>query len=112
MRYTDKKPDENQYAYLRTTLQVFSLKVAGIREGLQWPIHVFGTVFLRDSLDHKRNTIFNRERDDCQILTQEVCHFFLLIHCLFCLTSYAALSTSHNSMHIYILVVALTIVSH
>lgn len=39
---------------------------------LQWPLHVFGKIALRDSVDHNRNMIFDRTRDNCQILTQEV----------------------------------------
>ncbi|GJM94383.1 hypothetical protein PR202_ga11023 [Eleusine coracana subsp. coracana] len=69
---TNKKPERRHNAFLCNSLQIFSLKVAGISEGLQWPLHVFGTAFLRDSADHNRNTIFNRGRDNCQIITQEV----------------------------------------
>ncbi|RLN33497.1 uncharacterized protein C2845_PM03G25910 [Panicum miliaceum] len=40
--------------------------------GLEWPLHVFGLVSVRDSIDSKRNLIFNiQERDDCQTLTEE-----------------------------------------
>jgi hypothetical protein len=76
MRFTDKKPEPHHGALPCDTLQIFSLKVAGIREGLQWPLHVFGTVFLRDSVDHNRNPIFDRSRDNCQIHTQAVCTIF------------------------------------
>lgn len=70
MRFTEKPPDSP--AYPRTTLQVFSIKVAGIEGGLQWPLHVFGKVALRDAVDHNRNMVFDRTRDNCQILTKEV----------------------------------------
>ncbi|RLM74323.1 hypothetical protein C2845_PM15G11050 [Panicum miliaceum] len=53
------------------TLQVFSVKVAELTGGLQWPLDVFGMVALRDLLDHNRNIIFKRERDSCQTLTDE-----------------------------------------
>ncbi|KAF8726872.1 hypothetical protein HU200_019352 [Digitaria exilis] len=53
------------------TLQIFSLKVAKIWGGLQWPLHVFGKVAVRDAVDHNRNMIFERPRESCQILTQE-----------------------------------------
>lgn len=72
MRFTDKKPEPYHSAHPRTTLQIFSLKVADIR-GLQWPLHVFGKVAVRDTVDHKRNMIFDRTRENCQILTSEVC---------------------------------------
>nr|XP_034603340.1 uncharacterized protein LOC117863643 isoform X2 [Setaria viridis] len=53
----------------RTT--VFSVKVEELTGGLQWPLNVFGMVALRDSLDHNRNVIFKRERDNCQTLADE-----------------------------------------
>ncbi|CAN6249358.1 unnamed protein product [Urochloa humidicola] len=71
MRFTDKPPEPWQ-AYPCPTLQVFSVKVGGLRGGLQWPLHVFGKVALRDSVDQNRNMVFDRTRDNCQILTKEV----------------------------------------
>uniref|UniRef100_K3YBT3 DUF6598 domain-containing protein n=1 Tax=Setaria italica TaxID=4555 RepID=K3YBT3_SETIT len=53
------------------TLQVFYVKVGGITGGLQWPLEVFGLVALRDSVDYNHNIIFERERDKCQILTDQ-----------------------------------------
>jgi hypothetical protein len=54
------------------TLQVFSVKVEGIKRGLlQWPIDVFGIVAVRDTIDFNRNVIFSRARDNCQTLTKE-----------------------------------------
>ncbi|CAN6235280.1 unnamed protein product [Urochloa humidicola] len=55
--------------FKRDTLQVFSVKVTELTGGLQWPLNVFGMLALRDSLDHNRNVIFKRERDNCQTLT-------------------------------------------
>ena len=55
-----------------STLQVFSVKVEEIIEGLKWPLEVFGMVALRDSIDLSRNIIFKRERHNCQILTDQV----------------------------------------
>ncbi|CAN6268150.1 unnamed protein product [Urochloa humidicola] len=52
--------------FRRDTLEVFSVKVAELTGGLQWLIDVFGMVALRDALDHNRNVIFKRERDNCQ----------------------------------------------
>ncbi|CAN6249440.1 unnamed protein product [Urochloa humidicola] len=71
MRFTDKPPGPWK-AYPRPTLQVFSVKVRELKGGLQWPLHVFGKVALRDSADHNRNMVFDRTRDNCQILTKEV----------------------------------------
>ncbi|XP_062199547.1 uncharacterized protein LOC133901999 [Phragmites australis] len=70
MRFTDN-PAPPYTAFRDETLQIFSVKVAGVRQGLQWPLHVFGTVALRDAVDRNRNIIFNRKRDNCQTLTQE-----------------------------------------
>ncbi|CAN6206939.1 unnamed protein product [Urochloa humidicola] len=68
MRFTHKKPT---HLAPTATLQIFSLKVAKIRGGLQWPLHVFGMVAVRDVADHNRNMIFLCPRESCQILTQE-----------------------------------------
>ncbi|KAL6841746.1 hypothetical protein ACP4OV_028258 [Aristida adscensionis] len=70
MRFT-YKPAPFPLANFGHTLQIFSVKVAGIRGGLQWPIDVFGLVAARDSVDQRRNIIFNRERENCQSLTEE-----------------------------------------
>ncbi|KAJ1271437.1 hypothetical protein BS78_06G128900, partial [Paspalum vaginatum] len=53
------------------TIQVFSIKISELQGGLRWPISVFGMVALRDQLDHNRNIIFKRERDNCQTLTDK-----------------------------------------
>jgi hypothetical protein len=60
------------------TLQVVSVKVASIEEGLHWPLQVFGMVSARDVLDRKRNIIFHRERDNCQTITEKVRISFVL----------------------------------
>ena len=73
MRYTDEKPPQDVYPV--RTLQVFSVKVAAIAEELGWPLDVFGIVAARDSLDHNRNIIFGRQRDNCQTIDSEVCIF-------------------------------------
>uniref|UniRef100_A0A0A8YSX9 DUF6598 domain-containing protein n=1 Tax=Arundo donax TaxID=35708 RepID=A0A0A8YSX9_ARUDO len=59
------------HAQVYDTLQIFSVRIKEIRQGLQWPLHVFGVIAARDSVDHNRNIIFKRERDNCQTLTQE-----------------------------------------
>ncbi|KAF7073881.1 hypothetical protein CFC21_078804 [Triticum aestivum] len=60
------------YAAPDCTLQIFYIRVTEIsKDGLQWPLHVHGLVAARDSVDHNRNFLFNRTRDDCQTLTQE-----------------------------------------
>ncbi|RLM99985.1 hypothetical protein C2845_PM06G34240 [Panicum miliaceum] len=72
MRFTYKKPDLYHSSTPTTTLQIFSIRVARIRGNLQWPLHVFGKVAVRDVADPNRNMIFDCPRGSCQILTQEV----------------------------------------
>uniref|UniRef100_A0ACD5V432 Uncharacterized protein n=1 Tax=Avena sativa TaxID=4498 RepID=A0ACD5V432_AVESA len=50
------------------TLQLFQVKISETK-GLMWPLQVYGFVAARDLLDYKRNIIFQRERDNCQIIT-------------------------------------------
>nr|ABA91055.1 expressed protein [Oryza sativa Japonica Group] len=79
MRYTHVPIPK--YADCNYGLQIFSVKVNQLllneeeeeeeEEGLHWPLHVYGLVATRDSLDPRRNLLFNRTRDNCQILTQQ-----------------------------------------
>uniref|UniRef100_R7W829 DUF6598 domain-containing protein n=1 Tax=Aegilops tauschii TaxID=37682 RepID=R7W829_AEGTA len=48
-----------------------SVKIAAIKECLRWPLQVFGLVAARDNLDHMRNIIFHRSRNNCQTITEE-----------------------------------------
>ncbi|CAL5071626.1 unnamed protein product [Urochloa decumbens] len=74
MRFTDKpEPGELPIA----TLQLFSMKLAATTGGFQLPIDVFGMVAMRDAIDHNRNIVFQRTRDDCQTLTIEDPYFIL-----------------------------------
>lgn len=70
MRFTDK-PAPSYGAFPMSALQVFSVRVEGIRRGLQWPLDVFGIIAVRDTVDLNRNIIFSRTRDNCQTLTKE-----------------------------------------
>ncbi|XP_044431895.1 uncharacterized protein [Triticum aestivum] len=69
MRYTYPAPDDSPKAM--ETLQIMSVKIAAIKEGLRWPLQVFGLVAARDNLDHMRNIIFHRSRNNCQTITEE-----------------------------------------
>ncbi|KAM0908464.1 hypothetical protein ACQ4PT_015437 [Festuca glaucescens] len=51
------------------TLQFFEVKISEI-SGLKWPLQVYGFVAARDSVDFKRNMIFERGRDNCQIISK------------------------------------------
>lgn len=78
MRFTDE-PALCYTAFPMGTLQIFSVKVAGIKRCLQWPLDVFGFVAVRDNIDRNRNIIFNRTRSSCQTLTEKVL-VFLIYH--------------------------------
>jgi hypothetical protein len=54
-------------------MEIFSIKLTHIEGGLEWPLHVYGFVAVRDSMDYKRNILFERSKDNCQVLTAEVC---------------------------------------
>lgn len=69
MRYTSGPIP--RHARPDCTMNIFHIRVADLEDGLQWPLHVHGLVAARDSADHNRNFLFNRTRDNCQILTQE-----------------------------------------
>uniref|UniRef100_A0A453L292 DUF6598 domain-containing protein n=1 Tax=Aegilops tauschii subsp. strangulata TaxID=200361 RepID=A0A453L292_AEGTS len=45
-----------------------------------WPLHVFGSVAVRDKVDHNRIMVFHRQRENCQTLTKKVCILSLLLH--------------------------------
>ncbi|KAF8725951.1 hypothetical protein HU200_020527 [Digitaria exilis] len=68
MRHTDG-PLLPTFLMPRDTMEVFFVKVARLAGGLQWPLDVYGDIALRDSLDHMRNYLFRRDRNNCQTLT-------------------------------------------
>lgn len=61
----------NPYARPQETLQIFSIKVGKIKKPLEWPLHVFGSVAVRDVVDHNRIMVFHRERENCQTLIKK-----------------------------------------
>ncbi|KAL6615895.1 hypothetical protein ACP70R_038165 [Stipagrostis hirtigluma subsp. patula] len=68
-RYTESGPPLGGTDY--EALEIFSLKVTEIKEGLEWPLRVFGLIAVRDSLDHKRNILFHHGKENCQTLIAE-----------------------------------------
>jgi hypothetical protein len=73
--YTPGCNRRNGAASTPVTLQIFSIKLAEIAGGLQWPLSVYGVIAVRDAVDYNRNFIFSCDRDDSQELTQNVCIF-------------------------------------
>jgi hypothetical protein len=57
-----------KYAIPDNGMQIFYVKVAQ-----NWPLHVYGLIATRDSIDPRRNLIVHRTRDNCQTVTEEVC---------------------------------------
>ncbi|CAO1944453.1 unnamed protein product [Urochloa humidicola] len=66
-----------EYAIPDCTLQIFSIKVAELKEGLRWPLHVYGFIGTRDSIDPRRNLLFHRTRDNCQTITEGIPYLLL-----------------------------------
>ncbi|GJN01541.1 hypothetical protein PR202_ga18815 [Eleusine coracana subsp. coracana] len=60
MRYTTGTVPE--YAGCENVIQIFSVQVTEIKDGLEWPLHVYGHVAVRDLLDRNRNLLFKRKR--------------------------------------------------
>uniref|UniRef100_A0A0D3HH49 DUF6598 domain-containing protein n=1 Tax=Oryza barthii TaxID=65489 RepID=A0A0D3HH49_9ORYZ len=69
MRYTEGPIP--RYARPDDALQILSLQVIEAKDGLNWPLHVYGLVATRDSVDQKRNLLFKRTRDNRQLLTPQ-----------------------------------------
>ncbi|KAM0823458.1 hypothetical protein ACQ4PT_070861 [Festuca glaucescens] len=68
--YTPGCNRRNDAASTPATLQIFSIKLAEIAGGLQWPLSVYGVIAVRDAVDHNRNFLFSCDRDDSHELTQ------------------------------------------
>ncbi|XP_047063277.1 uncharacterized protein LOC124670850 [Lolium rigidum] len=71
MRYTDDQPPPSAGVGYADAVVIFSVKVTQLKDSLEWPLDVYGIVAARDSLDRKRNPIFNRTRENSQKLTAE-----------------------------------------
>ncbi|KAM0840535.1 hypothetical protein ACQ4PT_059601 [Festuca glaucescens] len=58
-----------QHAWAASALQVYSIKVEETKHA--WPLHVYGMVAAQDPVDHNRNILFSRKRENCQIITED-----------------------------------------
>ncbi|KAI5009823.1 hypothetical protein ZWY2020_011960 [Hordeum vulgare] len=70
MCYTSEPPTPENL-FREQTVKIFSIRVRSPTDGLKWPLHVLGYVATRDSMDHNRNYLFRRTRDNCQTITQK-----------------------------------------
>ncbi|KAL6603549.1 hypothetical protein ACP70R_043910 [Stipagrostis hirtigluma subsp. patula] len=71
MRFTDSpsKLGKRQYEPC-VGLNIFTVKISSSDVG--FPIHVYGTVVARDSIDKKCVYLFRRDRDHCQLINSEI----------------------------------------
>ncbi|CAL5070078.1 unnamed protein product [Urochloa decumbens] len=69
MRYTEGTIPGD--ARSDVVLEILSVQVTETKDGLDWPLHVYGHIVARDVVDQNRNLLFDRKRDNCQILTQQ-----------------------------------------
>ena len=83
MRFTNENINDPNYPRLActmATLQIVSVQVKEITDGLHWPLDVYGFVAVRDVVDRKRIMVFNRERDDYQRISEQVRKDCILSH--------------------------------
>jgi hypothetical protein len=111
MRYTEGTIP--RYACCEDVLQIFSVRVTETKDGLEWPLHVYGWVATRDSVDQNRNLLFNRTRDNCQILTQEVYIHLYVCVLLSLFSDFLAASTVQLllCLHVFVLTGGVTVSS-
>ncbi|GJN33692.1 hypothetical protein PR202_gb22313 [Eleusine coracana subsp. coracana] len=72
MRFTDAVYRDKGDYELCEAINIFSVKIGCSDVG--FPIHVYGTVIARDSIDHKCVYLFRCDRDHCQIINSEAQH--------------------------------------
>ncbi|KAF7010491.1 hypothetical protein CFC21_024906 [Triticum aestivum] len=74
MHFTHSTPGNTpSAAFVASTLQIYSIEVKDIEDvpGLKLPLEVYGVIAARDAVDHNRNILFSRRRNNCQILNPE-----------------------------------------
>ncbi|XP_051214040.1 uncharacterized protein [Lolium perenne] len=67
MAYTDKVFPER--FFLPNTMNVVSVKIVSSDYG--YPLHVYGTIIVRDSIDRKCIYMFRRGKDNCQLISSK-----------------------------------------
>lgn len=60
---------------LASSANIISIRV--VRCAIGYPIHLYGTVFVRDELDGRRVCVFRRDRDNCQLISSKDESLFL-----------------------------------
>ncbi|XP_062185281.1 uncharacterized protein LOC133888908 [Phragmites australis] len=69
MRFTDAVYKNKRDYQLCHAVNILSIKIACSDVG--FPIHVYGTVIARDSVDEKCLYLFRRDRNHCQVINSE-----------------------------------------
>ena len=72
MRFTDVVYKNNSDFELCEAVNILSVKMGSL--DIDFPIHVYGTVIARDSLDKKCVYLFRCDREDSQTINSKVCH--------------------------------------
>ncbi|XP_051183989.1 uncharacterized protein [Lolium perenne] len=105
MHFTHSTPGRGLHdaACFAPTLQIFTLRLAGIKGGLEWPLSVYGVVAARDDVDHNRNLLFSCNRSESQKLDQDD-PFFRLVG-----PSRAILFTDHVKFEVQLRVKGTTV---
>ncbi|KAM0824472.1 hypothetical protein ACQ4PT_070175 [Festuca glaucescens] len=105
MHFTHSTPGRGLHdaACFAPTLQIFTLRLAGIKGGLEWPLSVYGVVAARDEVDHNRNLLFSCNRSESQKLDQDG-PFFRLVG-----PSRAILFTDHVKFEVQLRVKGTTV---
>ncbi|KAM0926932.1 hypothetical protein ACQ4PT_003085 [Festuca glaucescens] len=73
MQFTHYTPGRVPYSMECTTLetlQIISIKLTELSDGLELPLSVYGVVAVRDMVDRKRNILFSRDMSNPQELKQ------------------------------------------
>uniref|UniRef100_A0ACD5VQR3 Uncharacterized protein n=1 Tax=Avena sativa TaxID=4498 RepID=A0ACD5VQR3_AVESA len=53
-----------------STLQIYSFKILELKNGLEWPLKLYGEVAARDTVDRNRNILFSQSRRNYQNLSE------------------------------------------
>ncbi|KAE8774117.1 hypothetical protein D1007_53542 [Hordeum vulgare] len=71
MQFTHSAPGIFPHAAVAgPALQIFSIKIVDLNANLGWPLHVYGVVAARDTVDRNRNLLFSQSRENCQQVTK------------------------------------------